>query len=264
MGQQRHTLPQSLQRLWGLEEQPKRGRRPDLDIAQVVEAAIRVADADGLEAVSMSRVAAELGFTTMSLYRHVASKDELLMLMRDFAAGGPPLSIGDSSGWRSRLWDWSLALAAVGREHPWIAQVSISGPPIGPHSVAWMEQALRAMRETDLEYSQKLGVILLLDGFVRSSTAMSQDLARSRKAADQTGFEMEQEWARNLAVVADPQTLPEISNLVNSGTFDVAPSESEAALESEFVFGLECILNGVNVLIQQARDPRRSPTSSGY
>ena len=99
-------LPPGLDLLWGRRERGKRGPRPGLSADAIVEAAVRLADAEGLEAVSMARVAAELGFTTMSLYRHVASKDELLQLMWNASALGAENLVIEGDDWRSRLRTW--------------------------------------------------------------------------------------------------------------------------------------------------------------
>ena len=89
-------LPPRLQLLWGLQERPRRGPKPGLSLERIVDAAIGLADAGGLAAVSMARVAAELGFTTMSLYRYVPTKDDLLELMVDAASGLPPADAASS------------------------------------------------------------------------------------------------------------------------------------------------------------------------
>src|SRR5262250_3052406 len=84
------SIPGSVAAAWGVRERPHRGPRPGLSLGRIVDAAVRVADAEGLDAVSMSRVAAELGTAPMSLYRYVTAKDELLALMVDAAYGPPP------------------------------------------------------------------------------------------------------------------------------------------------------------------------------
>src|ERR1700761_4683210 len=99
-------LPPGLDLLWGRRERGRRGPRPGLSADAIVDAAGRVADARGLEAVSMARVAAELGFTTMSLYRYVASKDELLQLMFNASAFGAESLVIEGDNWRSRLRAW--------------------------------------------------------------------------------------------------------------------------------------------------------------
>ena len=104
------ALPESVAAAWGVRERPLRGPKPALSLPRIVAAAVRVADAEGLDAVSMGRVSAELGAAPMSLYRHVSSKEELLTLMVDAAWGeSPPLrALGE--GWRAGLsrWAWTM------------------------------------------------------------------------------------------------------------------------------------------------------------
>src|ERR1700757_4350953 len=101
-------LPPGLDLLWGRRERGKRGPRPGLSPDAIVEAAVRVADADGLEAVSMARVAKELGFTTMSLYRYVANKDELLQLMWNAATFGAERLVIEGDDWGARVRAWAV------------------------------------------------------------------------------------------------------------------------------------------------------------
>ena len=103
-------LPASVELLWGLRDRSRRGGpKPTLSLDRIVSAAIELADAGGLAAVSMSRLADKLGFTTMSLYRYIASKEELLLLMVD-ASIGPLPQIDVSGGWRERAEAWSREL----------------------------------------------------------------------------------------------------------------------------------------------------------
>src|SRR5512146_2779661 len=100
-------LPPGLDLLWGRRERGRRGPRPGLSADAIVGAAVRLADAEGLEAVSMAKVAAELGFTTMSLYRYVASKEELLQLMWNASAAGAEELVIEGPDWRTRLRGWA-------------------------------------------------------------------------------------------------------------------------------------------------------------
>src|SRR5690349_8307173 len=121
----------------------KRGRKPTIDAADITRAAIAVADAEGLGAVSMARVAQEMGNATMALYRHVKSKDELLTLMGDAAMDEPP-PLPDGQ-WRDQLGFWAKAVLQAIRKRPWFLQIPISGPPVGPTSLAWFDSALGAL-----------------------------------------------------------------------------------------------------------------------
>src|SRR3954447_3286616 len=129
---------------WGVRSAVTKGPKPGLTLERIVAAAIAVADADGLPAVSMSRVARQLGSSAMSLYRYVESKDELLALMIDAAIGTVPPAprAGD---WRERLEQWAWSTVTAMREPPWAAHAPIGGPPLAPNAVAWFEDALAAM-----------------------------------------------------------------------------------------------------------------------
>ncbi|GAB3844337.1 hypothetical protein GCM10029963_20830 [Micromonospora andamanensis] len=99
-------LPENVALAWGLRDRPSRGPKRSLSLDQVVAAGIQIAQAEGLAAVSMSRVAGELGVATMSLYRYVPTKHDLLDLMVDTAFGPPPPPRGVDEGWRPALSRW--------------------------------------------------------------------------------------------------------------------------------------------------------------
>ena len=131
-------LPASIEAAWGLLPGHGRGRPPALSLERVVESGVRLASTQGLAAVSMARVAAELGSSTMSLYRYVATKDELLVLMVD-AALGPPPETDPARGWRAELARWAWGQHERIRAHPWTIGVPIAGPPTTPNQVAWLK-----------------------------------------------------------------------------------------------------------------------------
>ena len=114
----------SLELLWGARKRPSRGPKPGLSLDQIVRAAIELADGEGLSALSMQRVAGKLGFTTMSLYRYVPSKAELLDLMLDTVAGELPLVDDVPGGWRAKLEAAALADWALYHRHPWFLHVT--------------------------------------------------------------------------------------------------------------------------------------------
>src|SRR5262245_60943816 len=106
-------LPPGVQLLWGLREPGRRGPKPSLTLDEIVAAAIEVADAEGLAAVSMARVAKQVGSSTMALYRYVANKDELLLLMSDIGIDDPPVlpdAARGPEGWRKGLELWADAV----------------------------------------------------------------------------------------------------------------------------------------------------------
>jgi len=120
-------LPAAVEQLWGLREPTRRGGpKPALSLDRIVAAAVGLADEGGLAALSMSRLAEKLGFTTMSVYRYVASKDDLLVLALDAAIGQPP-EIDPAGAWRDQLVAWAQELQVRYRAHPWMTDVPISG-----------------------------------------------------------------------------------------------------------------------------------------
>src|SRR3954451_9629537 len=133
---------------------PRRLREPGdgLTRERIVHTAIDSADAEGSGALSMRRVAAELGVATMSIYRHVRGKDELLLAMIDMAIGEWPLPEVPPAGWRARL-ELSSRLQWDGfRRHPWLAPaISLSRPQPTPNGMAHTEWALRALEGLGLD-----------------------------------------------------------------------------------------------------------------
>ncbi len=247
-------LPAAISRAWGLQAAPARGPRPALSAERIVEAAVVLADTEGLAAVSMSRVATQLGASTMALYRHVAAKEELLLLMVDAAYGDPPPRDGAADGtsggdWRAGMSHWAHSIRAVLHRHPWILGVPISGPPILPREVAWMEQGLGTMRHTELTEGEKLSVILLISGFVRNEATLMAGLMDAQRAGHAPP-ELMTDYGRILARVVDADRHPAISAALAAGVFD-----DEDHPDAEFLFGLERLLDGVDVLVLRRERP---------
>ncbi|MFF9893886.1 TetR/AcrR family transcriptional regulator, partial [Streptomyces albidoflavus] len=156
-------LPASVEAAWGLRGRPTKGPRPGIGVERIVDAAVRLAATEGLQAVSMGRVAKELGASTMSLYRYVAAKDELFILMQEAATGLPPEDAPPpSAGWRARLAWFGHAYRGVLEANLWLLHIPISSPPATPNSVAWMEAGLDALDGTGLDEATKLGVMMLI------------------------------------------------------------------------------------------------------
>jgi AcrR family transcriptional regulator len=198
---------------------------------QVVRAALAVAAADGLAAVSMSRVAGELGVGTMSLYRYVDSKRELLDLMVDVALG-PPRPTDPGASWREGMSGWAWAQLA-------------SGPPATPNALGWLEAALFYLRRTGLDEGQKMSVILLTSSFVRSEATLEAQLDSAVRAVGQSAPELMAGYNNFLASVLDPQRFPELVTVAASGVLGKADDPDD-----ELAFGLERILDGVDVLVR--------------
>jgi AcrR family transcriptional regulator len=236
-------LPADVAAAWGLRAHPGKGPKPGLSLERIVAAAVKIASRDGLDAVSMSRVAAELGASTMSLYRYVNAKDELVKLMID-AAWGPPPASAPGAGWRAGLSRWAWGMRGVLRRHSWAARVPISGLPVLPNEVAWFEQALADLGDSGLAEAEKASVIMLVSGYVRTLATLESDLEATVRASGVTPDEWMAAYPRMLTKLADPGRFPALAKFIAAGVFDRADDPDD-----EFIFGLERILDGIEALI---------------
>jgi AcrR family transcriptional regulator len=240
-------LPASFEAAWGLRQRPGRGPKPRLSLEAIVQAAARVASAEGLGAVSMNRVADELGAGTMTLYRYVSAKDELLTLMAD-AALRPPSEEEMTGEWRDQLATWARSYMDVLRGFPWVVRVPISGPPITPNQMVWFEHGLRALRETGLAPNEKLSVLVLLGAYVRSQATLEADLASAFSAPDGPAGRVARSYGRLLVRLTDPERFPAIHELLSEGGFE--PDGEDYDRDAEFEFGLHRVLDGVEALVR--------------
>jgi AcrR family transcriptional regulator len=236
-------LPSDVAAAWGLRVHPGKGPKPGLSLERIVAAAVKIASRDGLAAVSMSRVAADLGASTMSLYRYVNAKDELVKLMID-TAWGPPPAAAPGAGWRVGLSGWAWGMRAAFRRHPWATRVPISGLPVMPNEVAWFERALADLGDSGLAEAEKASVIMLVSGYVRTLATLESDLEATVRAAGVTPDEWMAAYPRILTKLADPGRFPALTKFIAAGVFDRADHPDD-----EFIFGLERILDGIEVLI---------------
>jgi AcrR family transcriptional regulator len=171
----------ALERLWGTKTRPRRGPKPALSVERIVDAASDVADADGLAAVSMARVAEELGYSPMALYRYVSSKDELLVLMADRVPTDPP-DLSADVGWREGLELWVEAQVQMAIERPWFLELPLITAPPGPRRLRWMDQAIGLMRELDLTFDEKVEILGLLAQHVLGEARVQVDWRRAAAA----------------------------------------------------------------------------------
>ncbi|WP_395107134.1 TetR/AcrR family transcriptional regulator [Actinomadura sp. SCN-SB] len=239
-------LPEGIELAWGLRERPGKGPKRALTLRAVVEAAVRVGSAEGLEAVSMSRVASELGVSPMALYRYVPSKNDLLTLMMDEVFGPPPpLPDAGEHGWRAALGAWMSAMRAALAQHPWILRVPITGPPTMPNNVRWMEAGLRAMRGMGLSGGERLSALMLLSTYVRSDVTLQHDLQAAWRAASASEAEVLRGYGALLATLTDAERFPELHALLDEGVFEWAVDDPDA----DFAFGRERLLDGLELLV---------------
>jgi AcrR family transcriptional regulator len=240
-----NDIPASIAAAWGMYDRPRKGPKPGLSLEKIVEAAVRLAGTEGLAAVSMHRVAVDLGTSAMTLYRYVAAKDELLTLMFDAISGAPTAPLAPGEGWREGLTRWAWGVLTTYRRHPWALYIPISGPPATPNQIAWMEQGLHYLANTGLTASEKMSVIILLSGFVRNEASLSASLSAAVHAAGSTEQQMMAGYRQLLARVTENGRFPALQAVIEAGALDRPDTPDE-----EFEFGLERILDGIAVLMR--------------
>ncbi|MXM69121.1 TetR family transcriptional regulator [Streptomyces sp. HUCO-GS316] len=243
------TLPSYLGEAWGLRERPNKGPKRGLSLQRIVDAAVAIAASEGLSAVSMSRVAADLGASTMALYRYLASKDELLVLMMDAIYQTPPSPPQTpDEGWRAGLSRWAWEQHTILRKHTWALRIPITGPPVTPNQIIWLERGLHCLGDTPLSEGDKLSVIMLLSGYTRSEATVSADVEATfmAKAPDELAAMVS--YGQLVRRLVGPDRFPALNKVIDAGVLD-----EPAGPDDEFVFGLERILDGIGVLIDQPR-----------
>jgi len=211
---------------------PARGPKPSLTVIQIAAAAIRVADASGIEAVTMQRVAKETGVTTMALYRYFPGKSDLISLMIDTASTWTPSVDSRSAPWDSRLKTWARRCLAIYREHPWFLQAtSTRDRRMGPRELLWLEAALEMLNEAGLPAAQRFPAFLVLIAHIRGFATFQQIEDRDEAARS---------WKRDLVELLrrDAARYPALLESLDSGGF--AKGSAHA-----FELGLDSILAGI-------------------
>lgn len=226
-------LPRGIALAWGVAANPQRGPKREMSVEKIVDAAIDLADAEGLTAVSMSAVASRLGFTPMSLYRYVTAKDELTLLMQETALGAPPDDVNEAESWRERLTVYHDALMGSYLAHPWVLELPLATLTVTPNSAAWLDAGIAALVGTPLDDDARLSTTLLVSGHARSAAAV---VAEQHRGADFGGVDTDGEGGvLDALVTAD--AFPDLRRAIDAGALQSATDP--------FRFGLERILDGI-------------------
>jgi AcrR family transcriptional regulator len=225
----------------------KRGRRQGLSVPRVVEAGIALADAEGLDAVTMRRVAQELGVVPMTLYTYVPDKATLLELMLDRLYLEMPRDVPrPAAPWRERL----AAIAEENRrlyaEHSWAATLPASRPPLGPGLMAKYEHELTAFAGCGLDDVQTDSALTYLIGFVRASARAAADTRAAATAGGTTDFAWWQERGPIFELAFDQHSYP---NATRVGAAAGAALGAAFDPDHAYEFGLQRVLDGLGVLI---------------
>ncbi|WP_373354475.1 TetR/AcrR family transcriptional regulator [Pseudoroseicyclus sp. CXY001] len=216
-----------------------RGGRPQLDRASIAAAALAIADAEGLEAVSMRRVAQALGAGTMSLYHHVATKEALLGEMSDRIMSEVLLPAEAMTGlWRQDLRLIAHATRASFTAHPWVLTERPPGPS-GPNAMAHFEQSLAALAAVDMPLADRLTLIATVDNYVFGHCL--------RAGMERGGPPAEEELdARAFAGIAEDGAHPEFARLIAREGAEAFFRQLTLSTRAEAIFeeGLGLILDG--------------------
>ncbi|MFC4530483.1 TetR/AcrR family transcriptional regulator [Sphaerisporangium dianthi] len=229
-------------------------RRPALTREQIVSAAIEIADAEGLGALSMRAIAVRLGAGTMSLYRHIPDKEDLLDLMVDEVYGMIELPEKPAAGWREVLAQIATQTRAVLRDHPWFVAAASSRAPLGPNALRHLECTLAALDGRGLRLPEMARMVGATTSYVTGFVL--HELA-GEEAKRRNGL-TEEQWAASVR--------PYIADVVASGRYPtfgrlIEQEDEESDPDLDFAYGLDCLLDGFLPRLRDA-GPAPSPRPS--
>ncbi|MEV6106784.1 TetR/AcrR family transcriptional regulator [Streptomyces sp. NPDC051940] len=233
-------LSRSMALLWDINDRPSRGPRPALTLDRIVGAAIAVADAEGLEAVSMRRLAGDLGVGTMSLYRYVPGKGELLDLMLDRVSAVDPERVGTlDDDWREALRQLARGMWELYVGHPWLLHVDQARPVLGPNGLKGFEIALTGLDGTPLGGREKTNVVTIVEALVSS---IARTHVNAAQAEARTGISDAEFWEAQM---------PALSKAMQSGAYPhIAALEPDAFStpgDAVVAFAMERLIDGFEV-----------------
>jgi AcrR family transcriptional regulator len=239
-------LPNGVILSWGFIKQPRRGPKGELSIEKIVSAAIEIADRDGLGAVSMSRVAQSLGYSAMSLYRYISSKEDLLTLMQDAVCAVPVPPKDRIPDWREGMRVFVRTSVGVFRKHPWFADIPIAGAPLTPNSLRLVDWVLGTMRECPVSDLEKMGFIMLLSSYARANGILQRDMDLALQAGGSEEQFGDYGYSDVMKQLVKKEEYPDLYPVVQSGAYT---GEADSSLDDDLDFGLERILDGIAVYL---------------
>jgi AcrR family transcriptional regulator len=237
----------SLELLWGGGKRPERKSRPALSLERIVEAAIELADAEGIGGLSMQRLAERLGFTTMALYRYVPGKAELIDIMVDAACGEPPELGGAAGDWREKLELWARESYGLFVRHPWMLQVVTSRRLMGPNELAWFDSGLGAVSGIDLTGEEMVEILILVNAYLRGLAQVLVDVARAERATGVSEGRWYSAYEPLLKRFDREERYPALRGILAEGAFDEAYDGSDP--DDTVEFGLQRVLDGVEAFV---------------
>ncbi|WP_419992666.1 TetR/AcrR family transcriptional regulator [Streptomyces boninensis] len=241
--------PHHAELLWRGPRRGARGPKPSLSLTQIVTEAVRIADTEGLAALSMQRLAAELGYGTMSLYRYIPAKDDLIALTLD-AAIGPPEPRRTSEPWRAGLQRWAQHNLAIFRHHPWALPLVTNPRVLGPNETAQLEAALDILAETGLPPAAKLHTVLLVNAYVRGAAALGETPRDEFPTAAELVERFDQQ-----------DSYPHLMTVARALSATPANTPIQHA-SAPFDYGLDRLLDGIEAALPHTTEPDQHPLSA--
>lgn len=235
-------IARSLELLWKTGDRPSRGPKPGLTLDRIVTTAVAVADAEGLGAVSMRRLSTELGAGTMTLYRYVPGKAELLDLMLDRVLG-EPLTAGTADvpdDWRTAIDSMARTYLDNLRTHPWLLKINQARTVLGPSALRGLELALTGLRGMGLRDPELIAVIITVNSFVEG---LARTQSHAVEAVQQTGLSDADFWE---------DQRPYLERAMLSGEYPMMAGMAEDTFSADFdhfEFGLRRLIDGFEVLV---------------
>ena len=248
----------SMALLWGKCEPPARGPKQGVTVEQIVGAAIELADTEGIEAVSMRKVAERLERSAMSLYTYVPSKHELFDLMLDAVQGEGLVDLDTSAGWRGAAEGWARAAWAGYERHPWVLHVAGARPTLGPNETAAFEAGVRIFDGIGLSGVEMTRAFVAMASYVGGA---AKSVADARAAEATTGMTDDEWWEARSPLIDElvpdyAERFPLLTRLAAEQAFDQidrAPGDETPYLERDlldsFEFGLARLLDGIEAFV---------------
>ena len=240
----------SMDLLWGRSQPAMRGPKAALELETVIRSAIELADAEGLEAVSMRRVAERLEMGTMSLYTYVPGKGELLDLMADTVYGerAGETAWTPGSGLRERLEALAREQWAFFERHPWTLSIASGRSVLGPNEAESYERALAVVADLGIPARDAVAIVDAISMFVRGAARDAAEAAGAEAATGKSELEWWTERDALLNEVMTPERFPTLTRLAADGGFDVPPDTENYNVRfilDDFEFGLQRLLDGI-------------------
>ncbi|MEU6114158.1 TetR/AcrR family transcriptional regulator [Streptomyces sp. NPDC047117] len=252
-GKERETVPQDGERsaagvdpqqLWLRSSEPRRGRKPSFSREKITEAAVALADSEGLDAVTMRRVAAKVGAGVMSLYSYAPDKETLLELMVDHVsgelpimdtpAGGSPYLEAATGDWRADLKNIAHLQRALMLRHPWLPAALTTRRTLGPNSLAFLERVLAVLRPTGLDGAARMEAFAQLTAFVSGHVSHEIAQAAAASSPDRSAAE-----ARYLATIAADGHHPELAEALAAPARPLTPEATFTRFLNRLIDGLD-------------------------